>query len=318
MSWTVTQHQTLEIPDAATKKATRAANPTLRISLQLEWTDDTYCRADSLQLSISINDEKFWPIVYVPLGGIEMAGRGSTYALVPVPLSPAIIERIEARRAADPQGSLSVKLEGRIHFQQVQTFTVQQSDSSAYPTREVSVPSTPKSETFVAISGCARDHWLGLLDQLGWNEFAIFEIPLARINQQPDLVEGMKRLQAAHKAFRMENWPSAVTECRTACEAAASLIAKQEGIENPEKKRKEAYEALAKRIFPYDHQKPKYETLSNLMVSLSHLRDAGGAHGWNFGTQIQRHDAEVALAVATAVFRYMGAALSDQPPKSNS
>jgi len=114
------------------------------------------------------------------------------------------------------------------------------------------------------------------------------------------------------RVFASRRNPGTVTECRKACEAAAGYAAREAGQESPERETRKAFEALALKVFSEETEKAKRETLSGLMMALGHLRNAGGAHAWRFEAQILREDAEVALTVAMAIFRYMGEAVTNR------
>lgn len=285
----------------------------LQTTIELSWRGNPSesIRLDSLELSIWVSELRLWPKIYIPLGGLDLTGSSSTHPVVPLPWTPGLISKIESARAASG-GTLAIKAEGYVRYHELVEISLPEQPNK-YVNRSQRFPGTQHTEHFQVSGHCHRDQWVGILKQIGWEDYAVFELPVRRISQHPDLAAGFKRLQQAHAAFRNENWPGTVTECRAAMESAVSVVVEAKTGQDAEKNRKAAYETFVRHVFPHENDGAKRETLSDLIQALSHLRHTGGAHGWDFRAQVLREDAELALTVATAIFRYVGEAISTRP-----
>jgi hypothetical protein len=68
---------------------------------------------------------------------------------------------------------------------------------------ELGNPQVERSPTLKHEVG--RDQWLGLLKNIGWDEFQIFEVPVRKLNQHEHLKEGWKTARSC--ADGIPAWP---------------------------------------------------------------------------------------------------------------
>ena len=140
----------------------------------------------------------------------------------------------------------------------------------------------------------------------------MFELPVRPFAETPEFSEGLNILRRAEAAFRAGDWQGTVVESRRACEAALALHAAIDDV--PEQDIKRAFDRLATRLFPLDQDKPRRDTLNQLLLGVATLRNAA-AHARDPRFRVRREDAELVLGMVLLFFRYAGETLSlEQPP----
>lgn len=238
--------------------------------------------------------------------GPKILRRGTSATFyVTLPISSQFLRRVEdwrAGRGIDVRIDVTINL----HFRPVRYAQLGLgAGQSPVIVRDLLEPQSDQ----VQVSLCAnRDQWIGILKAIGWSDYLSFEVPVLALKRHEKLAKGLERIDKAQKALLDGHWDACVMECRKAIEASASTV-------SGDSDRKKKFEALVQEVLPKPHDKAKAATLSGLMVSLKELRDEA-AHGGNLSAQVEREDAELALTVALAVFRYIGEALARQEQRA--
>ena len=142
-----------------------------------------------------------------------------------------------------------------------------------------------------------RDEWLEVLKTIGWQEYEVFEIPTAPLYRVERFTGALDLLDQAVKAFWAGEDDTCAVRARRALEAAATVNTKQ------------AYEQLWCAVLPDAVDTPKRDALDQFARGIGALRHQA-AHGGNLHFQLRRSDAQLALTVAIALFRYLGEELA--------
>jgi len=155
------------------------------------------------------------------------------------------------------------------------------------------------SETAQAQATCTvqRDEWLEVLKTIGWQEYEVFEIPTAPLRRVERFTRALDLLEQAVAAFRAGEYDGCVVHARRALEAAAATTG--EGDTG------QGFAQLWRDVLPGGVDEPKRQALNRFAVGIRELRNPA-AHGGNLHFQLRRSDAQLALTVTIALFRYLG------------
>jgi hypothetical protein len=283
-------------------------SPTLRFQAEFRWDGATNIEISSARLTASLPDilGTAWAEMPLPIGQPEVQPHRSTYVNIALPIDRRFIELVENWRCGR---SVPVRLEGRADFtyREIETFELQaprnEQGRERRMFRALGFSAVAQARFTISIQ---RDQWLTILKALGWNEFLVFEMSVRPLNRYEGFKKGFELLDHAQTALRQGQWAMAATESRKALEAAAAAV-------TPEGDQRKRFDALLNELLPDEHDEAKRAMLGSLMVALRDLRNEA-AHGNNLQAQVEREDAELAFAVAVAVFRYMGDAMRRQMP----
>lgn len=283
-------------------------SPTLRFQAEFRWEGSTSIEISSARLTASLPDipGTSWAEMPLPIGHPEVQPHRSTYVNIALPIDRRFIEVVESWRCGR---SVPLRLDGRADFsyREIETFELQVPRNEQGRERRMfrALGSAAGAQARFTIS-IQRDQWLTILKALGWNELLVFEMSVRPLNRQERFKKAFELLDHAQTALRQGQWAMAATESRKALEAAATAV-------TPEGDQRKRFDALLDEVLPDEHDEAKRAMLGGLMVALRDLRNEA-AHGNNLRAQVEREDAELAFAVAAAVFRYMGDAMHRQMP----
>lgn len=283
-------------------------SPTLRFQAEFRWEGSTNIEISSARLTASLPDipGTSWAEMPLPIGHPEVQPHRSTYVNIALPIDRRFIEVVENWRCGR---SVPLRLDGRADFnyRPIEVFELPTPrDEHGRERRTLRALGTATNGQARFTISIQRDQWLTILKALGWNELLVFEMSVRSLNRHEHFKKAFELLDHAQTALRQGQWAMAATESRKALEAAAAAV-------TPEGDQRKRFDALLGEVLPDEHDEAKRAMLNSLMVALRDLRNEA-AHGNNLRAQVEREDAELAFAVATAVFRYMGEAMRRQMP----
>lgn len=270
---------------------------TLSLSLSFKWSGREVIETAAVETWIDcMGISCFWPPQRSPLGPQQLTAGGfdEMSQQFPMVIDSRGLAEIERRRAGT--GKVVLRCHFNVMWRPVTEIPLQTQDGRVVTLRSLEQAQVRSVERDIVVE---RDQWLAILKALSWGETEVFEIPHVELLQVDRLKLAMRHLRAAEEALRLGHYPSAVTEARKAVEVAAGVEGNMDAS-----MRKKALEGLAADAFPNGEDDPRRLTLSDLMKSLVHLRNEGGAHG-SIRFQVERADAELSLRLALSLFSYL-------------
>lgn len=233
-------------------------------------------------------------------------GAGTARHTIVLPWDTAFIRAVEEARAKRP-GDFTLQLRLTTHYRLLARQQQKVGGCESY----VSSSAQTDHGNNIRIS-VSRDAWIRALGQMGWGAFEIFEVPVRQMNEHAPFKNGIALLKAAQAKFLAGDWQGTLLNARHACEAA--VVTHAGSAEQPEQDIKVAFEKLGARLFPADVDAPRRDLLGQLFRSINTLRHMG-AHGTDPRFRVRREDAELALALAVEVFRYIGETMALEPTR---
>jgi hypothetical protein len=242
--------------------------------------------------SLNIN----WPPIAVPVGRTIEKDFHHAFE-VSLPIDGAAISAIEQSRP--PGESFFIQLNLWPLYTLLEEFSIRKNPEALQPAR-VHALSHDQSTTTTAMVEISSDKWRKTLKEMGWDELQVFEIPVRGMSGHPAIAAGVVHLRKAQSAFRTGHRETTIIEVRKAIEAAANAVA-AEGTE-----RGPALKALVAEVMPRAEDAVRRDLLDALMRAFAEVRHEH-AHGGN--PEPYHQDAELALSVGVAIFRYMSQSL---------
>ncbi len=142
-----------------------------------------------------------------------------------------------------------------------------------------------------------RDVWLGLLNNIGFERYTVFELPARTLKSVPQLEPALESLRRAEDNFRHSDWNGVLVESRAAIEAAGGAMA-------PTGQLPAGYAALWAAMFSEEKDHAKRAPIDETVKAFSAFLHLGRHRKPPFWP-IDRRDALFALRVTLAFFEYV-------------
>ncbi|HEY3448329.1 MAG TPA: hypothetical protein VGK67_18375 [Myxococcales bacterium] len=234
----------------------------------------------------------------MPLPTRELKADSQAYFQITFPTPRERLEAIEEYRKGG--GPLPLRMTGNLTYREVSRCEVASWDAKGAANKRVIRSLEEPSVLNVQLSmSVSRDEWLHLLKAMGFGETTVIEIPAERLTAVEELAAGMKALAEASDKFRLGHWSDAAVAARSAIDIAAGL-----GANTTPDEREASFAELLRKALPNEAD-VRAKALKQVMQGMSTIRTKG-AHG-AIDFQVEREDAEFALAISSAIFRYLGA-----------
>ncbi|WP_242344659.1 DUF4145 domain-containing protein [Anaeromyxobacter terrae] len=274
----------------------------LRRTVELQWKGDNDIDLLAVQYSASCNSEGLaagnWSDALSPIHPQTVNGHGLVRVELCFPVSAAFIRRVEDwRQGRTVEIRLDVWL--RPVWRPIRTTTVSVNVGGTATPQVLSLHAKTETDSCHFGLTIGRDEWVALLPLLGFDAVETFEVAVTSMKRHERFQKALQVLGEAQAAFRQGQWSTVVTDARRALEAAAATTG-EDG--------KKRFDALVDWLLPGEENEAKRRVLSDLMEALRDLRNES-AHVRDLRAQIEREDAELALTVATSIFRFIGEAV---------
>jgi hypothetical protein len=228
------------------------------------------------------NFARFWTGEASPLYLYEPQGRIHIEARIPLPA--AVLAEIESKR----DGEVELEITGEVAYSIAHRPKAEMGHAYMGERRRIAFTPNGGNSIYHTIH---QSEWLKLLNQLGWQDTELLEVP--RLRDGPSkLTRAYQCLQAASRHFRDGHWDSSMSQCRKAYEAAMKDATGEADLK-----------AAATILFQQATGK-KQDALNALFISLgeyTHLSRHEGTDPLTFG----RADAALCLFSTSAAVDYI-------------
>lgn len=240
----------------------------------------------AISFSIRLDQTPVWPERHQVIQPyVSSSQHWDYYFLLRVPLDSVTVAFIE--RIRQNSGPLNFTVSVNFLYHRLIPASQPNDSSAAVPQYMLGVGETKHAQ---AVCTVQRDEWLELLKTIGWQEYEVFEVPTGPLRRVERFANALDLLDQATKAFRSGDYDACVVHTRRAVETAVT--------DNTKK----AYEQFWCDVCPDEVDKPKRDALNHFALGIVELRHLA-AHA---SSKLRRSDAQLALTITIAVFRYLG------------
>jgi hypothetical protein len=264
------------------------------LQMQVQYTGELIeLTAVSFSIRLDQAIAQIWPERFQLIRPITYrSSQGVQYLALRVPLDAITVSFIEQIR----QGSGPLQFIVLVSFFYHRLVPAPQptDGSQASPLYMLGLSEMGQSQATCTVQ---RDEWLEVLKIIGWQEYAVFEIPTTPLHCDERFNKALDLLDKAKEAFRMGEFDACIVHARRALEAAAATTSESDT--------KLAFRQLWQDVLPNDVDTPKRDTLDCFATGVGKLRHEA-AHGKGLHFQLRRSDAQLVLTIAISLLRYIG------------